>query len=93
MKDVHTEHCCKRHGCKYGNEDCPVENGILPQSYLCESCHWDGAKSLEELEYLDTDMWNLKKVFDDLGINYVIMESGPQYENDPLLHHLLFLLY
>lgn len=38
MKDVHTEHCCARHGCKYGDEDCPVELGLKKQSYLCEWC-------------------------------------------------------
>jgi len=38
-KDVHTEHCCAIHGCKYGDSYCPVEKGKKPQSYLCESCH------------------------------------------------------
>lgn len=37
-KDVHTEHCCIHHGCKYGDEDCPVTNGVKPQSYPCEYC-------------------------------------------------------
>jgi hypothetical protein len=35
---VHTEHCCVDHGCKYGNDECPVETGAKPQSYFCESC-------------------------------------------------------
>lgn len=38
-KDVHTEHCCARHGCKYGDEDCTVENREKPQSHPCERCH------------------------------------------------------
>lgn len=37
-KNVHTEHCCKRHGCKYMDDDCPVELGIQEQSYDCEDC-------------------------------------------------------
>lgn len=38
-KDVHTEHCCQRHGCKYGeSETCPVETGAKPQSFACEAC-------------------------------------------------------
>lgn len=37
-KCVHTEHCCKDHGCKYGDEDCPVTTGMKPQSYPCEIC-------------------------------------------------------
>jgi len=36
---VHTEHCCKLHGCKYGDDGCPVESGSKGQSYICESCY------------------------------------------------------
>lgn len=35
---VHIAHCCLQHFCKYGDEDCPVSNGILKQEYPCESC-------------------------------------------------------
>lgn len=38
-KDVHTEHCCIYHGCKYGDYDCVVWRGYKPQSYPCETCH------------------------------------------------------
>jgi hypothetical protein len=41
-KDVHTEHCCYEHCCKYGDEDCPVEKGTKSQSFPCPSC--DGAE-------------------------------------------------
>jgi len=37
-KDVHTEHCCYRHGCKYGKDDCSVETGEKEQSHPCEQC-------------------------------------------------------
>ena len=38
-KDVHTEHCCAEHGCKYGDiEDCTVANGRKKQSFPCETC-------------------------------------------------------
>jgi len=37
-KDVHTEHCCYRHGCKYGKDDCSVETGDKQQSHPCEQC-------------------------------------------------------
>ena len=41
-KDVHTEHCCRWHGCKYGDDaDCPVENGTKRQSYACEQCDYE----------------------------------------------------
>lgn len=38
-KDVHTEHCCIKHGCKYRDEDCPVANGQKPASFDCEDCN------------------------------------------------------
>lgn len=37
-KNVHTEHCCVEHGCKYGDLDCPVWLGYQRQSYPCEDC-------------------------------------------------------
>lgn len=37
-KCVHTEHCCLTHGCKYNDDDCPVINGVKPQSFPCEIC-------------------------------------------------------
>lgn len=49
-KCVHTEHCCHRHGCKYGyshdfhakkGRACPVETGEKRQSYPCESCQYE----------------------------------------------------
>lgn len=39
IKDVHTEHCCIDHGCKYGeDETCTVVQKIAKQSYPCEMC-------------------------------------------------------
>lgn len=38
---VHRTHCCFKHGCKYGDDDCPVEIGLIAQDYLCESCTQD----------------------------------------------------
>lgn len=49
-KDVHTEHCCKIHGCKYGEDktielddgsshvECSVVSGRKIQSFPCEQC-------------------------------------------------------
>lgn len=40
--EIHAYHCCKWHGCKYGDDDaCPVVNGRIRQLYLCEWCHED----------------------------------------------------
>ncbi len=35
---VHARHCCADHGCKYGNDDCPVEKGEVKQEFPCENC-------------------------------------------------------
>jgi len=41
MEDIHTEHCCIVHGCKYGDDDCVVTTGKKRQSYPCECCDDD----------------------------------------------------
>ena len=46
---VHTEHCCRLHGCKYGDDDeCVVANGDKSQSFPCESCMDDDRDSYYE---------------------------------------------
>lgn len=38
VKDIHTEHCCIMHGCKYGEEkECTVYLGSKKQSLPCLS--------------------------------------------------------
>jgi hypothetical protein len=37
-KCVHTEHCCKKHGCKYIDPECPVVLSLKNQSFPCEEC-------------------------------------------------------
>lgn len=39
IKDVHTEHCCSIHGCKYGDPDCTVTTGKANNSFPCEICY------------------------------------------------------
>lgn len=49
IKDVHTEHCCSTHGCKYSLQrthalqrtPCTVVSGEKPQSHPCEYCYRD----------------------------------------------------
>ena len=39
LKDVHTEHCCIIHGCKYYKDDeCSVIQRKAKQSFPCELC-------------------------------------------------------
>ncbi len=45
--DVHTEHCCLMHGCKYRDINCTVMNGRKKQSTLCESCRYEGITSMK----------------------------------------------
>jgi len=48
-KDVHTEHCCCHHGCKFGEDDfCSVWLGYKNQSYKCEFCHESDEKVTEK---------------------------------------------
>jgi len=42
MKDVHTEHCCIFHGCKYSDDNCTVTTKTASQSHRCEDCEYDG---------------------------------------------------
>lgn len=50
---VHIAHCCYIHGCKYGDEDCPVVSGEVAQKYLCYDCDGeDKPYTLEEIELL-----------------------------------------
>lgn len=40
FKDVHDRHCCKYHGCKYGDENCTVVNGTK-EGIFCEDCQYE----------------------------------------------------
>ena len=42
---VHDAHCCKKHGCKYGDDDCPVVLGIEPGVRECEYCAMESTPS------------------------------------------------
>jgi len=38
---VHAAHCCSKHGCKYGDDNCPVCDGTIEQKYPCIDCYDD----------------------------------------------------
>jgi hypothetical protein len=38
---VHEAHCCLKHGCKYGYDNCPVVLDKVKQLYKCEDCQYD----------------------------------------------------
>lgn len=55
-KDVHTEHCCVEHGCKYSDVTCTVTTGKAPASHPCEWCYEDvKMKRIPEQFELDED--------------------------------------
>ena len=55
---VHASHCCKWHGCKYGDPDCPVANGEVEQEYLCEDCYED----LEDEEWVKKRLIRIQEI-------------------------------
>jgi hypothetical protein len=55
---VHAAHCCKWHGCKYGDPDCPVYNEEVEQLYLCEDCYED----LEDEGYIKMRLFNIQEI-------------------------------
>lgn len=74
IKDVHTEHCCLHHGCKYGDDDCPkplcaqiicMAMQIMSlrgkQSYLCEGCKGYDKKSEERINRMYQEAIQFKR--------------------------------
>lgn len=55
---VHASHCCKWHGCKYGDDDCPVVSGEVEQLYLCEYCD----EVLEDEEDLKKQLAQIQEI-------------------------------
>lgn len=43
---MYITHCCIIHGCKYGDDDCPVVTKKVKQEYTCEGCNESGIKNL-----------------------------------------------
>lgn len=50
--DVHTRHCCKYHGCKYGDYDCSVAYRGKLQEFECESCIEDRLSVKDTLKWM-----------------------------------------
>jgi hypothetical protein len=66
---VHIHHCCAIHGCKYGDEDCPVWGLLVKQKYPCWDCDDEQAekvmnrpKTLAEASVEYYDAW--RNLFD-----------------------------
>ncbi len=50
QEGVHQTHCCVLHGCKYGDDDCPVVSGDVEQEYPCEACGGEGIETVEDVK-------------------------------------------
>jgi hypothetical protein len=80
---VHRTHCCIKHGCKYGDKDCPVVEGKIKQDYICEECDIEGITSIEEINYFPT-----RKIYsitssekDDINIPEIFFMNKPTEED------------
>lgn len=69
---VHASHCCVVHGCKYGEDDCPVVNRSIEQEYLCEGCSDDGLKKDDIKAY-----FNKIELIESFYSDSARIESGP----------------
>jgi hypothetical protein len=60
MSSVHSTHCCKICGCKYGDANCPVFLGKERQEFPCESCQ-ERFKLAEEIfnKLSDREKWDI----------------------------------
>ena len=62
--DVHTEHCCWRHGCKFEFDwhqlgECTVEKGVMRwQSFPCAMCKVEIAETWE-LAHLENETYDM----------------------------------
>jgi hypothetical protein len=81
---VHKGHCCVKHGCKYGEPDCPVVNQVVEQSYTCEECGDEGIKTVAELIKLE-DVDKLQEIFSHY-------DNATEQSNENLLNKILKLI-
>jgi hypothetical protein len=74
QKDVHTEHCCLIHGCKYGYDNigilfpqfhkCSVTSRLKVQSHPCEDCHYAKQDGYARMERLDDKLVKIPSFLD-----------------------------
>lgn len=57
---VHGAHCCKKHGCKYMNPECPVVLGTEEARYGCEDCDFEKRRIEQIMKIMcevDGEVW------------------------------------
>lgn len=82
---VHAAHCCKIHGCKYGNVGCPVVLGEIESIYKCEDCE-DGLDQIDpvtqSINELKQEIIKLQKIVQGLVVKSEVLVTSPSVEND-----------
>lgn len=67
VKCVHTEHCCFKHSCRYGDDECPVVTGLKKQSFPCMDCRDERENFISKYVTADNDQcFELCKAVEDL---------------------------
>lgn len=66
---VHASHCCANHGCKYGNEECPVVSGKIQQLYPCEDCQNEDLEFEYEARHILKDTVSLHYYLEKLMVH------------------------
>jgi hypothetical protein len=75
---VHTSHCCAKHGCKYGNAECPVVLGTHKQEFPCEDCEMEAEQLKEQADYLANNREAFLELLDAMNNTHTI-ECGVQF--------------
>lgn len=87
---VHASHCCARHGCKYGDDGCPVVRGAVRQEYPCELCGEKADNARRALERVGRVRAELKRVaatgMDPRMAQFLLIPVDDELQ---LLEHLL----
>lgn len=74
--DVHTEHCCLRHGCKYNDPECTVTTKKGRQSYLCETCDFEAEAAVADERALRERVMEVLKEIDAILPEGLTRASG-----------------
>lgn len=83
LQNVHTEHCCSIHGCKYRNDACTVLSFPDTQGYPCERC-------VETLGELVENPWKPRSELENLlvAIHVAVTSHKTQQDKGGLLYIL-----
>ena len=94
-KNVHTEHCCLKHGCKYGDRDCPVATGKQEQSSHCETCGLVAEGYYPEEPFTQSQVEALVTWHNEFGekMNRMITDEGNREDYTAAEHELFEAFY